>query len=92
MKKSGSTTWLFFLLVTLFFAGFLLVKKNNVIRWVQANHTIRNQERLILDYQKKIDGLDRQLQDLSTNRDTLETFARENFNFAAEGDDVYLER
>lgn len=92
MKKSGNSTWLFFLCVTLFFIAFLLVKKNNVVRWVQAAYTIRQQERQIKELETDIESTDRQLLQLSTNRDSLETFARENFNFAAPGEDVYLER
>ena len=36
--------------------------------------------------------MDRQIQMLSNDRDTLEEFARENFHFAAPGDDVYIDR
>ena len=92
MKKSGNTTWLFFLCVTLLFIGFLLVKKNNLVRWIQSAYTVRQQERQINELEREIESVDGQLLQLSTNRDSLETFARENFNFAAPGEDVYLER
>ena len=36
--------------------------------------------------------MDEQIRTLSTDRDTLEEYARENFHFAAPGDDVYVER
>ena len=41
-------------------------------------------------YQKEINSLDKQIGILSNDKDTLETLAREQYNFAEPGDDVYL--
>ena len=41
-------------------------------------------------YQKEIDEMDARINMLQHNRDTLEEFAREQFYFAAPGDDVYI--
>ena len=41
--------------------------------------------------QKEIDAMDSQIRMLSNDRDSLEEFARENFSFAAPGDDVYID-
>lgn len=71
-------------------ALFLFVKKDNVIRWVQAGFTIRKQERQIELYNSQNAALDRRIDMMSTDKDTLETFAREEFNFAEPGDDVYI--
>ena len=40
--------------------------------------------------QKEIEEMDSQIKGLSTNKDSLERYARENFGFAEPGDDVYI--
>ena len=89
MKKSplvkyiiGSTV--VFLVIICFF------RHDNLIRWIRAGFTIRKQERQIEWYQREISDLDAQIEAMSTDRDTLEKFARENFLFAEPGDDVYI--
>ena len=39
---------------------------------------------------REIEEMDREIQNLRNNPDTLETFARETYHFAAPGDDVYI--
>lgn len=75
---------------TAVFVLLLFATRDSVIRWVQTAFEIRSQKREIEYYQQKIESLDRQIEALSTNRDTLETFARETFLFAEPGDDVYI--
>ena len=41
-------------------------------------------------YRDEIEEMDRQIQMLTHEKDSLETFAREQFHFAEPGDDVYL--
>jgi len=75
------------------FGVFLLVifvKKDSVVRWVQAKYTIHKQEKQMEYFQKEIARLDDQIELLSNDKDSLETYAREQFHFAEEGDDVYL--
>ena len=70
---------------------FLLLKKDSVIRWIQGGFTIHRQEREIEQDQKRIEELDHQIQTLSTNRDSLEKFAREQYYCSVPDEDVYLE-
>ena len=63
---------------------------NNLIHWVGAKVTIANQQRQIREYREGIDRMDNRIKMLTSDRDTLEKFAREHFHFAAPGDDVYL--
>ena len=70
---------------------FLFLKRDNVIRWVQSGITLARQEKQIDFYRKDIERLDKEIHMLSTDRDTLERFARENFGFAEPGDNVYME-
>ena len=89
MKKSPLVKYIIwstvaFLVIICFF------RHDNLIRWIKAGFTIRKQEKQIEWYNKEIADLDKQIEAMSTNRDTLEKYARETFLFAEPGDDVYL--
>ena len=78
------------IVATVIFVVFLFVKRDNIIRWVQAVFTLRNQKRQIEMLKQQNAELDRRIELLSSDRDSLETFAREEFFFSAPGDDVYI--
>ena len=63
---------------------------NTFIHWGRAAIEIRRQEKLIKDYERQNAEMDRRINMLKTDRDTLEKFAREQFNFAVPGEDVYV--
>ena len=63
---------------------------NTWIHWAKAGLEIKRQERQIKEYQLEIEKMDKTVNMLKTDRDTLEKFAREHFQFAAPGDDVYV--
>lgn len=63
---------------------------NTWIHWAKAGLEIKRQERQIKEYQLEIEKMDKSVNMLKTDRDTLEKFAREQFHFAAPGDDVYV--
>ena len=69
---------------------FIFAKKDNVVRWVEAGFTIRRQNREIEMNAKQIEQMQRTLENLTTNRDSLEKFARDRYHFAKKGDDIYL--
>lgn len=69
---------------------FLFFKKDNIIRWIQGGFTIARQNKEIRLNKEKIDELDSKIDALRNNRDSLEKFAREKWNFAEKGDDIYL--
>lgn len=75
----------------LFVVWFGFFARDSVLRWVRAGFEIRRQERRMQVYEAEIAEMDRQVQLLSHDRDSLEKFAREQFHFAAPGDDVYIE-
>ena len=62
----------------------------SLIRWARAGIQLHRQERQVEVYRQDIERMDEQIGRLSNDRDTLEKFAREQFHFAAPGDDVYL--
>ena len=63
---------------------------NTWIHWAKAGVEIKRQERQIREYEQEIERMDKRVDMLKTDRDTLEKFAREQFHFAATGDDVYV--
>lgn len=77
-------------LATAVFLVFLFIKRDNIVRWVQAGFNLRRQERQIELLKQENAELDRKIENMSSNRDTLETYAREEFFFAQPGDDVYI--
>lgn len=81
----------FVIIATAIFLVVLLVKKDSVLRWVQTGFELRRQRKEIEYYEKQIRDLDSRIESLSTNRDTLEAYAREQFLFSEPGDEVYLE-
>lgn len=63
---------------------------DSLVDWGKAYLELRQQRRQIEIYNREISEMDKQIRMLSTDRDTLEEFARERFRFAAPDDDVYI--
>ena len=81
----------FVVVVTVVFAVLWIVGPGNtVVHWIKAGVEIRRQEKTILEYERQNAEMDRRINMLKTDRDTLEKFAREQFNFAVPGEDVYV--
>lgn len=81
----------FIVAATCLFVFFWIVGPGNtVIHWTKAALEIRRQEKMIQEYQEQNAEMDRRINMLKTNRDTLEKFAREQFNFAVPGEDVFI--
>lgn len=66
------------------------VDRNNIVRWCRDVLTVVRQERLIRQYRKDIDALDGKLRELSSDRDSLEKFAREQYYFQKEDEEVFI--
>lgn len=75
---------------SLIFVVFLLVKKDNLIRWGEAGVTIFRQNKEIRARQAELDSMDEYIYSLKNNRDSLEKFARERHHFTKPGDDLYI--
>lgn len=100
-EKTGRWDWLkrsehnyllpFIIVVTVVVALWLLFfAHNSVLNWVKASVEEQNQKKEMARLQEEIDQMDREIASLKGNRDSLETFARETYHFAAPGDDVYI--
>ena len=63
---------------------------NTFIHWIRAGVEKSRQEKVIDRLETENAELDRRIDMMKTDRDTLEKFAREQYNFAAPGEDVYV--
>ncbi len=63
-------------------------EKRSFVRY--AIVAIQQQERQIKEYEADIKDMEEKINGLTTSKDSLEEYARENFNFAEPGDDVYI--
>ena len=66
------------------------IKRDNLFRWVEAGLNIRRQEKQMEYYESDIARLKDEVRSLTTDKDTLEKFAREKFLFAEPDEDVYI--
>lgn len=63
---------------------------SNFFSFLRARSDIRRQEAEIEMYKHRLDSLNAEIDALKNDRDSLERFARENFQYKADGDDVYI--
>ena len=61
-----------------------------VIHWAKAKMDINAQEKEIEQYRKDLEEMEKRINMLKTDKDTLEKFAREQYYFTAPGEDVYI--
>lgn len=83
-KMSFLYIFIIFFLLLCFYPG------SNLFTWIAAKIEIHRQEEQIRFMQQEIIRMDSRIQSLTSDKDSLEKFARENFHFAAPGEDVYL--
>jgi len=63
---------------------------NNLGVWIRAEKTIRNQEIQIEQRNQEIESLEEKIDHLNYVQDSLEKFAREEFLFHEDGEDIYI--
>lgn len=81
---------IFAIVVLILAVAFLMLRKDNVFRWIEAETTISAQKKQIRELEMQIQDLEKQKQLLVSDRDSLEKFAREHFQFSAKDEDVYI--
>ena len=59
-------------------------------RWAGDYLEVLRQERVIRQYGRDIEELDRKLDQLTSDRDSLEKFAREEYYFHRENEEVFI--
>lgn len=91
IKEIMKSSWGGAIIIVMLFAGLLLFyPDNNLFTWLSAVKEIGQQKREIRQYQLEILQMQKRIDELTSDNDTLEMFAREHFHFAEPGEDVYL--
>ena len=88
--KHRKFAWFVVITTVLFLGLWLFGSGNTIILWVENAVEVRRQQKQIEYYDDANEEMSRRLDMLRTDKDTLEKFAREQFNFAVPGEDVYI--
>lgn len=84
-------SFLRYVLITTFLCLlFLFLKRDSIITWIGAGISLKRQQEQIEALEESNASLDERIRDLRTNRDSLERYARETYQFTAEGEDLYI--
>lgn len=75
-------------LVFLVIVGF--VDTNNVGEYIRTNRRLKEQRQQIDSYKESIRTTENKLMSLQSQRDSLERFAREEYYYSEDGEDVYV--
>lgn len=78
------------ILTFIFLIWILFLDKNNVMVWLRTQHTLSRQKAHIELLEGEIDRTEARIEQLSSQRDSLEQFAREQYLFHEPGEDVYI--
>ena len=80
----------YFIVGFIFLVYICFLDTNNVGQMIRARVTLGRQQRQIEFYKREISKMDRKLQQLRSERDSLEKFAREEYYYHQDGEDVYV--
>ncbi|MBQ7268935.1 MAG: septum formation initiator family protein [Bacteroidales bacterium] len=89
-KDTRRSFWRYAAVLTFLALLFLFLKRDNVIRWIQSGAENRRLAKRIEQLEMENQRLADSLRFLSTERDSLEKFARETYHFAEKGDEVFI--
>lgn len=67
-----------------------IVDTNNVGEYIRTGRQLRDQEKQIKAYQEAIKATESKLNSLQSQKDSLENFAREEYYYSEDGEDIYL--
>ena len=73
-----------------FFVWVLFVDTNNLFVWLNDLGTVKQQERQKVHYREAIKLTDEKLKELTSNKDSLEKFAREQYLFHQSDEEVFV--
>lgn len=76
--------------IVLFCLFLLIIPGNNVFTWIRASRETSKMESSLEECRQRTDSIEQRIRDLKSNPDSLEKFAREEFQFAAGDEDVYV--
>lgn len=80
-----------YVVVTVFFLVWVLfIDTNNLFVWLGDLGTVSSQQRQMEYYRKAIKQTDEKLNELTSNKDSLEKFAREQYLFHQKDEEVFI--
>lgn len=80
----------FFLATVLFALWVTFFDSNNLIKWSKVIINLSKQESQKSYYKEEIESLEERLNELSSNRDSLEKFAREQYLFKERDEEIFV--
>ena len=80
----------YFLVGLAFLVWICFFDSNNLGRMFRSRRTLQSQRQQIEFYEQEISKMDRKLEQLKSERDSLEKFAREEYYYQQDGEDVYV--
>lgn len=80
----------YFIVGFIFLAWVCFFDTNNVGELLRSRATLRSQRRQIEFYEQEISKMDRKLEQLNSERDSLEKFAREEYFYLQDGEEIYV--
>lgn len=80
----------YFIVTMIFLVWIAFFDSNNVIRWIGVRKTLHEQKSQIKFYEQEISATESKINYLKSEKDSLEKFAREEYLYHEEGEDVYL--
>ena len=89
-SKHGGFFFFFSFSTGIFLLIMILKPGTNIIRWIRSGIEIKNQEEQIRQYNEDIEKMEERIKMLTSDKDTLEKFAREQFYFCEPGDEVFV--
>ena len=82
--------WFVTVVLVIFVFSWMFGRGNTIFHWIDAKKEIKRQEAQIEEYKRQIEEMDGSIDQRVTDIDTLEKFAREQYRFSEEGEDVYV--
>ena len=80
----------FFIAGTLFAAWIIFFDQSNLISWGRARIDVNRQKMEKRYYQEEIARTREKLRELQSNRDSLEKFAREQYYYLEDGEEIFI--
>lgn len=82
----------YFIVGMVFLVYICFIDTNNVGQMIRSRITLRSQRQQMEFYEREISKMDRKLEQLKSERDSLEKFAREEYFYLMDGEDVFILR
>ena len=76
--------------ILVFLLLILFNSRTSLHQLLRSMSTLRVQKKQEMYYRQAIKNTDERIKQLTSNKDTLEMFARENYYFMEDGEDVYI--